>query len=209
MKINRQLNIVIPVEVEPEEPEVKDDDGKVVKEKKDAVVLYVHAEPIRKETFEAFFDIFGKAFTQIYMGGYSLTSGPRLAKLIITQIAKNTNRWDGPMGVEKALFPEIRRLTNVIMPVDGRWNVIPFEDAIKSELLSEDDLSEVENALCFFTVASVMNKKTELRLILDGMSFAWGSLVSSLNCTDFAATLKTSTEGASFGKKMPLSFIPS
>ena len=191
LRINRKLNFVIPVEL---------DDGATV---------YVHATPVGRETFESFFDVFGRTFTQIYSGGYGFTSGPRIAKLILAQTAKSIGRLDGPMGVEAALFPEVRRLTNVVLPQNGRWGTIPFEEAVKTELFNEDDLSEVENAICFFILASAMNKKSELVSILQAVSSLWGAQVESSNCTEFAASLATSIPTDSSGEKATPSSIPS
>lgn len=191
MKINRKLNFVIPVETDA------------------GVTVYVHSTPVGREVFETFFDVFGRSFTQIYSGGYGFTSGPRVAKLIMAQTATSMGRMEGSLGVKEALFPEMRRLTNVVLPEGGRWGVIPFEEAIRRELLNEDDLSEVENALCFFMLASAMNKKAELQSILQAVSSLWGARVESLNCTEFAASLETSTPTANTGEKATPSFIPS
>lgn len=191
LSLNRKLNFVIPVEV---------DNG---------VTVYVHSSPIKRETFEAYYDIFGKTYTAIYSQGYGLYAGPRMTKMIIKDIAEKSKRWDGPLGVEHGLFPEVRRLTNVVLPSKTGWGTKPFEDAINEGMFNEDDLNEIENGIYFFTLASVMNRKSELRPILAYVAATWGAQLESLDCTGFANSLQTLIPDESTGEKATRSSIPS
>ena len=190
ISINRKLNLVIPVE---------QDDGSTI---------YVHSTPIGRETFERYFKVLARTFGDIYSQGLNFTSGPRVAALMLKQIAQELNMWAGPGGVEQGLMEEIRRLSNVIVSSGRGWTTMLLDDAIKQDLFTEDDLSEIENAICFFIVASALHKKTELRSVLETVSKLWGARVELLSCSEFAAGLPTLTATDNFGAKATPSSIP-
>lgn len=191
IKINKKLNLVIPIET---------DEG---------LTIYVHSTPIMRETFEMYYKVISSVFTEIYSGGIGITSAPRVASLLLKDKAKELGIWEGPVGVKNGLVEEIKRLTNVIAPTENGWSVIPIETAISKNLINEDDAAEVDNAICYFIVASSMHKKSELRPVLDLVSKLWGGQVELLNAMDYAASLVTSTEIESIGEKVKLSSIPS
>ena len=191
MKLNRRLNFVIPVVL---------DNGQTV---------YTHSTPIGVETFDAYFEVIGKAYTQIFAGGYGAHSGPRLAKKFIRRTAEKMGIWDGPMGVKSGLMDEIHRLTNVIYSNGNGWAARPFDDAIKDGLFNEQDQDEIENAICFFTLTSVMLHKAELRLALEFTGQLWGSQTELLDCMEFAASLPTSKLEENTGETAKPSLIPS
>lgn len=181
MKINRKLNMVIPIDA-------------------DGITYYVHSSPIDRSTFETYFDPIAKSFTAIYSGGHGIYSGPRVALMVLRQVATRMGMWDGEGGVEKNLLVEVRRLTNVAMPTNG-WSYVPWEQAVKDGLLDEDDVGEVENAIVFFTLASAMHRKAELRQNLEPALSLWGARVESLKLTEFLDSLRTSTETENTGER--------
>ncbi len=191
LTLNRRLNLVIPVETTP------------------GVTVYVHSTPISAETFEAYFDVIAKTFTEIYAGGYNYVSGPRIAKLLLKKVATTMGVWDGPRGVNAGLIGEIRRLANVVAPSGRGWAATPLEDALAQKVLSDEDASEVENAICYFTVASAMHKRAELRPILESAINVWGGRLESLNSTELSDSLSRSTPPESTGAKATPSSIPS
>ena len=189
--INKKLNLVIPVETDP------------------GITIYVHSTPIGREVFETYYKVIAKAFTEIYTQGLALASGPRVAKLLIKGIAVDMGVWDGERGVKAGLIAEINRLTNVITPDgDKGWVTMPFEDALKRGVMDEDDISEVENAICFFTLASAMHRKAELRPILESVCSLWGAQLELSNSTEFKDSLPTSTLPVNTGEKVTRSSIP-
>lgn len=183
MKINRKLNMVIPIEVE------------------GGATLYVHSTPIDQSTFEAYFEPIARTFTTIYTGGHGIYSGPRIAKMLLRKVSVQMDMWSGEGGVEKNLMVEIRRLTNVATPSVNGWSYVPWEQAVKDNLIDSDDVDEVENALIFFTLASVMHRKSELRLFLEPGLSLWGARVELLKLTEFLASLVTSTATENIGEK--------
>ena len=131
----------------------------------DKVKAYIHATPLSREVFEANF------IAQQLVGAEG-----------------DSNELVAP------LQNEIRRLTNLLVVADGRWQMVPLEQAIAQRMLSIDDLSEVENALVYFIVCSAMHHRRLLANILPGAVKLWGAATSSLSCTAFLASLPISTD---------------
>lgn len=190
MRIDRKLNIVF---------EVERDEGNV----------WVHSAPITQETFEQFVLPIAKTFTQIYAEQLNIVAGPRVAAMLLKRNAQSLGMWEGPMGVQNGLFNEIRRLTNVIVPVDRGWSTMPLHDAMQKDLFTEKEASEVEGEICFFIVLSAMHKKTILPTILEGMTGLWDVRIELSNCTEFANSLPTLTETESSGAMVAGLSVPS
>ena len=188
MKIDRKLNIIIPVDVE---------DGRTV---------YVHSTPISREVFEEHFLVLSKTFAAIYAEGLGSIAGPRIAGLMLKRVATEMGVLD---VVERGLLAEVRRLTNLVQFGDRGWETEHFQGIVDGKRLEADDLAEIENALVYFTVASSMHKRRDLGPILDGALKLWSGSTSSLDCTAFAASLTTSIKADASGKKPAASLVPS
>lgn len=199
MKIDDNLNLVIPVEGP-------------------TGTSYVHAAPISRDVFERNYLLISKTFAGIFREGLGMAAGPRVAAMLMRDVAKEFNGVgedgqplvDGP-GTDQcaALMAEIRRLANVLVPTTEGYALVPLQEAIDKRALDPDDASEVENALVFFTVASAMMKRGEKVPFINGAARIWGAQTSSLNSTAFAASLRTSTETASSGARVAESLVPS
>lgn len=184
MKIDKQLNLVLPVYTE------------------EKVTAYVHSAPIGRPVFERHFRLISRAFNEIFSQGHGIMGGPRIAALLIKTIATEQGNWEGTDGVERTLIEEIRRLTNVVSPdTTGRWETLPLMEALNSGVISEDDFHEIENALSFFTVGSHMLHKTEIRGVMASALGIWSAQLTSLNTTEFMNSLQTSTPPAPTGPK--------
>lgn len=192
--INRHLNIVIPI--------VRVDETK----------LYIHATPIRPETFEMYHLVMAKTFSAFAHNGLDPMSGPSVAAMILRDVAKSTMRapgvdwWEGNDGVGGAsgLMAEIRRLSNVLVATEEKgWTTIPMQNAIDQKLMDEDEKLEVINLLSFFTVVSLVAPRVDRPRLVKGMAVVYELQTTSLNCTEFANSLKTSTPEESSGKKDP------
>ena len=185
LKISRKLHLVIPVTRE-----------------RDNAQLYIHSTPISAETFDLYWSVIGKAFAQIYGGGYGIASGPRIAHKMLRDIAKADGVWDGPLGVERGLVGEIHRLTNVLVPAQkGAWDLMPFDDALQTKQIDATDVDQIEAALVFCTLATSMHRREDLPTILEGVTNFWGARTESLPCTEFLNSLRTSITDASSGAK--------
>lgn len=191
MRIDRKLNLVVPVERE---------DG----------ALYVHAAPLSREVFERYFLVISKTFAAIYGERLNVVAGPRVAALMLRKVAQDMGVWDGPEGAALGLMGEIRRLSNVMVPRSGGgWEMVPLDSAISSQMLDEDEVSEVEGAIAFFMVASAMHKRADLPPIWAALEAFWDAEATSLNAMGYVSSLKTSTGGETTGAKETASSIPS
>lgn len=190
MKIDRRLNLVIPIDRA---------DG----------TIYVHSAPISRPVFEQYFKVIAQTFSAIYTQGLGFTSGPRVAAWLLRDQATKAGVWDGEAGVERGLMNEIRRLSNVVVPSARGWTTIPFQDAVDGGSINDDDRSEVENAIVFFIVASSMHTRKELPAVLEGSTALWGAQTTSLNCTEYANSLPTPTATENTGGTVKASSIPS
>jgi hypothetical protein len=182
MIINRSLNITLPVQ------------------RSDGATIHVHSTPISREVFKQYYMPIAKAFSRIYEEGVSRTSAARVAAMMLEQVAKEMHVWEGPAGVERGLMAEMRRLTNVLVPTGSGWDMLPLHDAVAKDFLDEDDVSEVENCLVFFTVMYSMHKKVEREPILNSVLPLWDAQTTSLSCTEFVNSLPTSTAAANTGE---------
>jgi hypothetical protein len=185
MHIDETLNLVIPVD------------------RDDGTTVYVHAAPIGREVYKRYWLPLSKAMALILGEGLHLM-GPRIAADALQKVSEDLHMWTGPMGVERGLMPEIRRLANVIAPGSGNghgrgWQMIPFDDALKMELIDHEDADQIEGALCFFTLAWRLNLRKERKGLIDGLVQLWGASTSPLSCSAFVDSLPTSTEIANTG----------
>ena len=173
MRIDKRLNLVTEVEVS---------EGSI----------FVHSTPISRDVFEKYFLIISKTFSTIISEGLSFVSGPRVAAMMMKKVAVDAGIWDGPDGVQNGLIAEIRRLSNVVMPSPQGWKTLPYQSAIDSGLLDPDDVAEVDGLIAFFICASAMSRRNEIGPVLDKMRL-WGSATTSLNSTEYSASLPIST----------------
>jgi len=197
MRIDRNLNLVVPVDT---------DNG----------TIYVHSTPISRDVFKQYYLPISKTFSAIYQEGLSVVAGPRIAAMMLETISRSLpslsgqgSAWEGRDGVENGLLNEIKRLSNVVMPGDNGWTTLPLDDAIRQKLLSQDDLDEVEGILVFFICASAMHLRRELNSILSGLTKMWGGQIVSSNSSAWATSLATSIETGNSGETAPTSSVTS
>lgn len=170
-KINRRLHLVIPIE----QPQG---------------ALYAHISPVSVEEFQRNFLVMGKAFARLYSEGLGALAGPRVAAMLLKRVAEESNRLE---EVEQGLLADIRRLTNVICPTPKGWQPVPLADAIGNKVIDPEDVSEVENAAVFFTLAWHMHKRSEREGIISSAAAIWSAQATYSTCTEYSASLPTST----------------
>ena len=180
--INNSLNLVIPIET----PQG---------------VIYAHSCPIAHEVFDRFYFVIGKCWSRLFKEGLGEVAGPRIAAKLLRDIAKADGILDGEGGVDLGLLREIQRLTNILLPKDtGGWQTLPFEEAVHRHALTAEDASEVENAAVFFTLGWSMLRRNVREIFVTGAAELWGAQTTSLNTTEFCASLPTSTGTENSGK---------
>lgn len=179
-RINRKLNLVI---------EIEDENGKP---------LWAHSQPISRETFDTYFLLIAKTFSAIYKEGLGAVAGPRVALNLLKTIATEMGVMD---DVQKGLLNDIERLTSILAPGENGWERVPLHEAKAKKLLSVEDLTEVENALVFFTVGSWMyRKKEKAGGSLEGAIELWGAQLTSSTSTEFMNSLPTWNRPDNFGE---------
>lgn len=182
-RVDKKLNLVIPVDY-------------------GDLTYWVHSAPISQETFEQHYLIISKTFASIHGQGLGASSGPRVAFLLMKDLAMRDGTWEGATGIANTLVAEIVRRTNVRVPVEGKgWELLPFQEALDKQLLSPEDRSEVLNALTFFMVASSMYPRVSRNEMLELATSLWGAQLTPLNFSEFSGSLPTSTETASSTEK--------
>ena len=192
MKIDRNLNLVLTVETESGD-------------------AFVHAVPINTMVFDRYFMTLSKAYIAMNELGalWVAKMGPRMSKRMIKRVAERDGAWDGPDGVERGFLQEIRRTTNVAVIGDKGWIEIPLQMAIDQGIFTPDDVEEVENAICFFTlVCACETKKSEANLINEQVFGLFGGQLTSSTFTEFRASSQTSTTEGNTGPKVHQSSIP-
>lgn len=194
MKIDRKLNLVIPLERE------------------DGTSLWIHSTPVRKEVFEMYYLVLAKTFSNLSRAGLDPRSGPTIAALMLKEVAATTARdaesnWlDGDDGVngKAGLLAEIVRLSNCLVgTVDGGWKTVPLQEALDKNLISDDEKSEVMNLLAFFTVSSLIAPKADRPILVNGMAAIYRLEVTSSGFSEWASSFKTRTRVESTGEKTP------
>lgn len=191
MKIDKRLNIVV---------EVENEEGRSI---------FVHATPISNEIFEKYFMVIAQAFSAINGENMGVAAGPRIAALMLQKVAQDAGVWDTPGGVQQGLIEEIKRLAVAVVPTEKGWDSLPLDSAIKGELISPEDVSEVMNILVFFTVSSAMHRRTVLSAVLKVATLLWGAQITSQNSTEFKTSLPTSTATVNSGEKAAGLSLPS
>ncbi|EEQ3000034.1 hypothetical protein ACRC3P_004663 [Escherichia coli] len=178
MKISRNLNLIIPVRTEK-------GNG------------WVHATPISKEVFKEHFFILSKTFSAIFSEGLGVVAGPRIAFLMLERISRDSGIWDDDKGVRNTLVNEIIRLANLVYPVEGKgYDTIPLDMALEREIVELDD---VAGELVFFTCVSSINSPEQAKGTMDVVNGIWSTQCSSLNLTEWIASLPTLKSAASSG----------
>lgn len=190
MKIDEKLNLVLTVETA---------NGDV----------HVYAQPLSREVFERYYKILGISFTQIWEEGLHVTAGPKLAALMLREIAIERKIWEGADGVEQGLMEEIRRKTTVACPTPEGWQQLPLASAVAREVITADDQGEVENIVTFFILECAFRRKTTLRTFLSGLEYLYDARLTSSSFTEWLASLPRSTGEKSTTSAVRLSSVPS
>lgn len=195
MRIDKQLNLVI---------DVYNDDGDPVANppKPPTLRAVVHAEPIRAETFDVYFEPIGRVFAE--MQRYTAISAPKIADKLLRNVSTAMGMWESDsrtsrIGVKEGLVEEIHRLTNVLAPGRQGWRELMFQEAKDEHLFSPREAAEVDAMLIFFTVGSHMYPLQDARAALDGAMSLRGARVEYSSFTELKASLATSNAAGNSG----------
>jgi len=194
VKIDRNLNLVMQVQTE-----------------KNGLV-YIHSSSISRSVFEQFYLELGKVFSQCFDSvnqAHLALSAPQLAYPALKSIAQKAGNWDGAGGVKFGLVNEIIRLTNVAVSTEQGWETIPFDIAVKKEVLNEDEEAEALSSLIFFTAISKVAPKDLKSSFLEMAGALRNWELTYLDCTEYMNGLPILTKKETTGKKAKESSIVS
>lgn len=189
LSINRRLNIVLQVE------------------RADKSVAHVHSVPIASEIFESHATFLMKTMSSMYSDDFSPAVCSRMAYIRMRElIAADPQRWG---NIENTLLAEIWRLTNVIVPTPQGYQTIPFDELKNGNTphLDADDVRDVKNYICFFTVASWAHARQEREQLYE-MLTKYGAQITSLDATAYLRSLPTSSQDVNTGAMVTASSIP-
>lgn len=186
MRIDRALRLILPIE------------------RDDGVVLFAHSEPIAEAIFIAHHRALSMTYAQLDGDGLIRSGGIRNADLVMKDVCERIGVWkDDPVtktvGAERGLLAEIRRLTNVFAPTEHNWEMVPLDDCVSRDILSEREAREVRAAAVFFICAFHHFPRQNLKTFLQMCSGRIGAHVTYSSATEFRNTLPTLTDAESFG----------
>lgn len=192
LKLDKRLNIALEV---PRENEPS---------------LFIHSVPIGKEVYEANYRLITRTAITMYGDGMAPGACARVAMLALRDTAKEMDG-NGPgdqyRRSAESLLQEIWRLTNVLMPGLKGWETVPFHEIKTNNVLLEEQITEVENILAYFTVLSWFHRESERKDIYE-MLKTFGAQIVSLNVTEYSSSLPISTRGVTTGATAQASSIP-
>ena len=174
--------------------------------------VHIHSTSISRSVFEQFYLELGKVFSQCFDSinqAHLALSAPQLAYPALKSIAQKAGNWDGAGGVKFGLVNEIIRLTNVIVSTEKGWESIPFDIAVKNEILNEDEEAEAISSLVFFTAISKVAPKDLKNSFLEMAGALRNWELISLECTEYMSGLPILTKKEDTGKKVKESSIVS
>jgi len=194
LKIDRNLSLVMQVQTE-----------------KNGLV-HIHSTSISRSVFEQFYLELGKVFSQCFDSinqAHLALSAPQLAYPALKSIATKAGNWDGAGGVKFGLVNEIIRLTNVAISTEHGWETIPFDTAVKKEILNEDEEAEALSSLIFFTAISKVAPKDLKNSFLEMAGALRNWELTFSDCTEYMNGLPILTKKETTGKKAKGSSIVS
>jgi hypothetical protein len=164
--------------------------------------VHVHSIPISRAVWEANYRLITKTTVAMYGDGLAPGAAMRVTVLYMRDTAKLMDETIGGGNFQThaaALLAECWRLTNVMMLSSaGTWQMVPFQELLDRKQLDPDILSEVQNAIAFFTLASWFHRDKERQDIYSLMK-AYGAQIISLDATGYMNSLQTSTATVSSG----------
>lgn len=193
MKIDRQLNLVVEI---PREGEPS---------------VFSHSSALPAEIVEQYHSLAGPTMNAMATRGYGLFA-PRYAAAVLREVAdeqalmmsanldarlQDAAKARAKVRVE-GFFSEIRRRTHIVCLTENGWDKLPLADARSNDTVDDEELSQIENALVFFTFGLRSWVKAQRDGVSGGLSL-FNARIESLSCTELIHSLKTSTMSENSG----------
>lgn len=123
---------------------------------------------------------------------YLRASGPSIANLVLKDEGKREATERGEQDTTPALLGEIKRLTNVLVPGAGGYELLPVDTAISQNKLDAEDWSELEAQIVFFTCLVQTAKKSDRVMVAASAASVMDGSTTSLVPMEYAASLQKS-----------------
>lgn len=186
MKINKKLNLVMPLE------------------RDDGTTFHVHSTSISIDILNQYWELAGRTMAALYSRGFGMFA-PRYALEMLLQLAKEDGGIDeqkqmqSVKRVEMGLLNEMKRLTNIFALGENGWELRAMDEATKNGLIDSEEAYEVLNAVVFFTFASRSHLKSQVKE-WSGALNVWNAQMTYSGCTEYKNFLVTSTKVESTGE---------
>lgn len=190
MRINKKLNLVIPVDSE-------------------TGTIYVHSTPVAYEVFEQYYLPLSKTFANLFSQGLGVLASPRVAYLALKSVSEEMGLWNGSSGVFAGFVNEFIRLSNVAKIGANGWETIPLHVALQKGVIDEEASREVLSAITFFTLVVLMNRPKQAEVMMEAVNGLWQTETTFLDFTEFLTSLRTSTEEENTGEMANTLSVPS
>lgn len=136
------------------------------------------------------------AFVLNDVAGYDMDL-TRLLPRDVNSISDDSDINKNQLEKDIAFIGEIKRLTNIITSKSGNWEHIPLTDALKENIIDEEQYDEVMSAVIFFTVANYVRQTLEKMGISPiQLLRAYDWQPSLLGCVDYLQSLPKLTQAA-------------
>lgn len=192
--INEALNLVLPAR--------SDEKG---------VLIYAYHSPISREVFEANYRLLAATKSALAGKGvfYMMDAGPRIASLAFKDEGRKDALERGDVDAKgnpnedyvTAFMAEIRRLTTILAPTANGFQPIPVDAAIAQNIIDDEEWTETESAIVFFTFNYWLSRKAIRSRQASATASVLKASVTSLSAMEFIASLQTSTQAETTSDK--------
>lgn len=193
--LNEALNLVLPAK--------SDEKG---------VLIYAYHSPISREVFEANYRVLAATKSALASKGviYMMDAGPRIASLTFKDESRKDALERGDVDAKgnpnedymRAFLAEVRRLTTILAPTANGFQTIPVDSAIAQNLIDDEEWTETESAIVFFTFNYWLSRKATRHNLAMATASVLKASVTSLSAMEFTASLQTSTQGETSSEKV-------
>lgn len=150
---------------------------------------FIHSAPLSHEVFEKYFDVIAAAYSEITGGDYTNAAGAKIAYLALKRAAQKRNMWDGAEGVANGFMNELTRVTNFIESGEQGYTALPLFHAMQQGKL-DDEKEDLINALVFFNLVSMMERKGGAEILVTSLAVFYGGLATEQDVTAYMAGMK-------------------
>ena len=169
--------------------------------------VWAYHTPIDARIFEANYRVIAAAQLEIADKGIV---GQRIATYALRDAARQDALDHGQdPALPSPLLADIKRLTLVLAPGPTGYDLLPIDAALARGVIDQDDWTEAESALVFFTCAYTMVPRMARERVANAYASVMRGSITSLPPMEYAASLPTSTSAETSAPPPEPSSVPS